>query len=34
MERRENETFTDWVLRLLEYWERMEPESEYERRTR
>jgi hypothetical protein len=27
-------TFTDWILELLEYWERQESESERERRTR
>jgi hypothetical protein len=29
-----NESLTEFVLRLLEYWERMEPESERARRLR
>lgn len=32
--RHEHETFTDFILRWLGYWERQEPESEWERRTR
>lgn len=32
--RRENQSFSEWILELLEYWERSEPESEMERRTR
>jgi hypothetical protein len=32
--RHEHESFTEYIQRLLEYWERQEPVNEYERRTR
>jgi len=32
--RHDHESFTEYVLRLLEYWEAQEPVNEYLRRTK